>query len=209
MRKEGPIAFDLDGTLLDSRERHEVVLSDCLREEGLPPITSDFVAFKANGFSGLRYLNEKGIERETARQIYSKWIERIEDDAYLERDKLYEDAIITLNALRGRFLILVTARARPDAVRRQIIRIGIEPYFARVFIVTPGSAAHEAKASALRHLSPSCIIGDTESEAKCANLLNIPAYLLNRGFRNEQYWSKRHINSYPTLYDIVRLLNST
>ena len=52
--------FDLDGTLIDSSQRHTLVLSSVLAESNFSfPVErlQNFISYKSHGFSTLDYLN--------------------------------------------------------------------------------------------------------------------------------------------------------
>lgn len=50
------IAFDLDGTLLDSRKRHEIVMADVLKKYEIALDTSTLVTFKSDGKNNIDWL---------------------------------------------------------------------------------------------------------------------------------------------------------
>lgn len=55
------IAFDLDGTLLDSRKRHKIVMDFVLTENGTDIDTSDYLDYKCEGNNNLSWLTYKGL----------------------------------------------------------------------------------------------------------------------------------------------------
>ena len=50
------IVFDLDGTLLDSRKRHEIVMADVLKKYKIALDTSTLVTFKSDGKNNIDWL---------------------------------------------------------------------------------------------------------------------------------------------------------
>ena len=83
------IAFDLDGTLLDSRKRHEIVMYDVLKKYNIKLNTTDLIPFKSDGHNNKDWLISKGISENKAKLINKEWISRIEDNEYLDNDFLY------------------------------------------------------------------------------------------------------------------------
>lgn len=196
------IIFDLDGTLLDSRQRHIEVLKDCLDEiiKKSYPI-QDFVVFKAKGYSTYNYLNMKlGLSDSTSHEISARWAERIENINYLEFDKLYKDSMQALEFLykNNQTLYLLTARKNKIALFEQIGWLKIKNYFEIIKCVSPYNAKNEKK-SFLEGISAELMVGDTEVDIEASTQAQIPCYILNRGFRNKDFWDKKNLVSYPSL----------
>ena len=71
--------MDLDGTLIDSRKRHAVVMEEILAHTKRSIDPEEYMNYKAEGNSGLKYLNEvMGIDMPDAREIQQEWKARIE-----------------------------------------------------------------------------------------------------------------------------------
>lgn len=115
------IAFDLDGTLLDSRKRHEIVMADVLEKYGIILDTVGLVDFKAEGKNNIDWLLENGIDKDVADRINKDWISKIENFEYLKSDVLYPDSIDVLKRLcRENELFLITARKNKENAIAQI-----------------------------------------------------------------------------------------
>lgn len=210
--------LDLDGTLIDSSERHSRLMRQIL-SEAQPEIIKDtrfdpveFMEYKADGNSGLKYLTDQlGLPEDAAGRIMSGWQRRIEDEYWLKLDVLYPDALEFLNCLkqRHRKIYYLTARQNKEGLLRELERLGIAGYADEIIVVLPAGAGEEKKAAVERLLrkageteGPVCIVGDTENEYTLAKELSLPCYLLNRGFRSERYWSNRGVKSIASLYGI-------
>jgi beta-phosphoglucomutase-like phosphatase (HAD superfamily) len=71
--------MDLDGTLIDSRKRHAIVMQEVLAHTKWKLNPEEYLDYKAEGNSGLKYLTEvMGIDMSDAREIQQEWKERIE-----------------------------------------------------------------------------------------------------------------------------------
>lgn len=198
-RKQGVIAVDLDGTLLDSTPRHQVVMDAVLRDFGLSVDTQQLVPFKAGGNNNIAFLEANGVNSDTARAIQARWIELIEDEQYLALDVLYADAVEFLQKLSGKYdLLLVTARKNHKGTVEQIKALGLGSYFAKIFIVP--DARH--KAGILAENNASMMIGDTEADWSAAQNAGIDFKMLNRGFRNASFWDAKEVPSYHSLFEI-------
>jgi len=196
------LIFDFDGTLCNSSERHVLVLNDCLSKAGYLDINiNDYLAFKAEGYSTLVYLKQVlGLNDEISRKVARDWVENIEKEEYLKKDTLYHDAVPTLDECiaQGFQLYLVSARRFESNLIQQIEHMGIDSYFCEICCVSPDKAAAE-KAKQIKRIGADLIIGDTEADWKAAIEVNIPYYILNRGFRNQYFWYNKNVQSYDSL----------
>lgn len=208
------LVLDFDGTLLDSRDRHTVLLRDLCVRNGLSIPADDFAGylpFKANGGNTFRYLTERaGYAEDTAKQISRQWVERIETPAYLAMDSLYPDTTAFLRELcaAGTFeLILISARQNRALLTEQLRRLQVDGFFANVFCVSPQYAATE-KSAVLAELDGVVLsIGDTEVDCHAAVENGVPFYALNRGFRSAAYWKQQGITSYSGFPAVDELLS--
>lgn len=200
--------FDLDGTLIDSSERHFLLMCDVLKHYNFSvpsKFETDFIEYKANGNSGFDYLSKVlQIDLPIARKIISDWIAEIEDEKWLRFDRLYEDTIKTCEQCikNGQSLYYLTSRKNREGLHNELQRLKIDQYPIKVIIVDPVYAKKE-KAEALRLIvkeySQCIMVGDSEIDYYAACQTNSSYYILNRGFRSELYWDQRGIISYPSL----------
>lgn len=117
------------------------------------------------------------------------WIQRIEQEQYLQHDVLYPYTMSMLKHYgKNADLILVTARNNEDAIRKQIRDLGIEQHFERVYVVPSGKQTPELKANILRDNGVELFIGDTESDLRAAELAKCQFYAVTSGFRTINYW---------------------
>ena len=178
------VAFDLDGTLLDSRMRHRLVLDDVLRNYNVEVDTSALVTFKRGGGNNIDYLVAHGVSREVARRIQRDWISKIEDIEYLATDVLYKDAESLIFEFEGWRRILVTARNNEEGVMRTLERLGIEKYFDKVVVVKTGAASAVYKAQVLTQEKVLLFYGDTNSDYRASVLADVPFRYHENGFHN-------------------------
>lgn len=179
------VAFDLDGTLLDSRQRHVVVLDDILKKHNISIDTSNLIEFKRTGKNNVDFLISKGVEKELAKKIQIDWIQHIEDDEYLKLDKLYPNTFDLLNEYKNHDLILITARNRKDAVLKQLKELDLEKYFKNIFVVQSNKNSIQAKAEILKQENSVLVFGDTEVDYKAAQLAGIDFRFCDNGFREK------------------------
>lgn len=202
------ILFDFDGTLLDSTERHTVLLRDILREE-LPggdtvPSLERFMEYKRDGMSTRACLEkEYGFDPVFARRCAEKWRERIENREYLALDHLYPDSTDALENLSHQYrLVLISSRKSEAELNRQIDFFRIGSFFQAVHCVAPGDSVRTKAFYAARYPDAVLVVGDTEADLECAAASGLPFYALNRGFRSQSFWDEKNIRSFGDLSSI-------
>jgi phosphoglycolate phosphatase-like HAD superfamily hydrolase len=181
------VAFDFDGTLLDSRNRHVVVMQNVLDDASIKLNVDDLIEFKSFGKNNIDYLVSKGMDTGTATEIQKKWIENIESDKYLALDVLYDDALDLLNKYSAENdLILITARSNVDGLYKQIDKFNLRKYFSDIFVVQPGKTAAASKAEILKLQNAILMIGDTSSDAEAAKISGIKFLFHENGFHDKK-----------------------
>lgn len=184
------VAFDFDGTLLDSRRRHQVVLDDILKYFSISLDTSDLIDFKRNIKNNIDYLISKQVDEKLAKKIQSKWIENIEKDEYLSLDILYDNTVALLEKYYNEYdLILVTARNNKKGLQNQIDKFDLRKYFKEIYVVNSEKNTSELKAEILRERNVIKFIGDTLSDKKAANVAKVKFEHFDKGFHSkEKIW---------------------
>ncbi len=187
------IGFDLDGTLLDSRQRHIDVLKEVLNQEGIRIDISDYLSYKSDGHSTKDYLLQKGIDKDVSERLNKRWISLIEDERFLSADILYPEVEKILSDLsRDSSLYIITARNNKDSAYKQIKRLGIQQYFEGVYVVESSKNTSQIKADVLRRKEIDVFYGDTESDYEAACVSGCGFYAVLNGFRSESFW--KHYN---------------
>ena len=205
------IFLDLDGTLLDSRERHTVVLECALKECKVYNCDlSNYMVYKANGNSTLDFLKkELRLGAEISEIVAEVWKQKIEEEKYLEIDTLYEDTLPFLKLIKrkGYKTIIVSARKNRDYIVNWINRSEINKLIDQIIIVSPYDAANEKLTVLVQNRDEKSVcIGDTEIDYEAGIKSEMLTFILNRGFRSREYWKKINIQSYNGLLDIVKYL---
>lgn len=197
--------LDLDGTLIDSTKRHWVLMQKLLKQY-CPDIIGQFdpveyMQYKADGHSGKQYLTEiLHLDDAKAGEVQREWQERIEDEEYLQLDCLYDDTIPFLEARKeqGDTIVYLTARQSRQGLYSTLDRLEIRDYASQVIVVDPRNAK-AGKIAAVRELLQAgekmILVGDTENEYAVAQELQVPVYLLNRGFRSKKYWEMHGVST--------------
>lgn len=202
--------LDLDGTLIDSSERHYLLMQQILEKKSYD--SEEFMRYKADGNSGKKYLTEcLKLPEAAALEIMTSWQAQIEEEQWLAYDKLYPDTLEFLDWIKSRDerIYFLTARQRKDAVLDEVKRLGIADYADKICVVSPAEASEQKKAF-VKKIQDHCInndsvyiVGDTENEYQLAKDLSLPYSILNRGFRSKKYWDEQGVLSISSLREIM------
>lgn len=200
---------DLDGTLINSFKRHVIVLKYALMENGINNLViDDYIECKRDGYSTKRYLVEKkNVPSNIAESVCLWWTLHIEDHVYMQYDTWYEDVDEFIDFLNneGYQIIVLTARKSVDFTKKLIKKSNINRYIYSLEIVNPSLAKDEKFKITKDSESPNNImIGDTEVDYYAAKKNNISCFLLNRGFRNINYWRSLDVTSFGSLSEVKK-----
>lgn len=183
------IGFDFDGTLLDSRKRHEVLMQDILDSRNISIVVEGLVSFKADGYNNLAWLKHKGIDGALAVDINNEWISKIETTEYLKYDVLYDHIKDLLEELSiNNSLYLVTARNDKEKLMQQVQALGIKQYFEDICVVPSCKESTQYKGEYLKQNGITTFWGDTEVDKKAADIAGCKFHLCLNGFRSEKFW---------------------
>lgn len=189
------IALDFDGTLLDSRKRHQLVMEHVLREMNITIDVSDLMSYKSEGHNNISWLIKNGLKQEEAEKINKRWVELIEDEVFLADDRLYTNTIEILRSLsRNNSLVLLTARNNKEGLNRQIDRLGIRQYFDQIIVVESCIRTTALKAEKLSQLQIDDFYGDTESDMNASMQAGCNFIASLRGFRSDKFWSEYDVH---------------
>lgn len=190
VKSGGVIYLDLDGTLLDSSYRHELLLSDILEEMNIRCTLENYLSFKREGFSTRDYLIMKKISN--VDYIINEWIARIENEEYLKHDSLYPGIEIFLKDFSRKYsLKLLTARKEKERLTSGAVFKTISKYFMEVIIVNPNHASKEKAKVLMQDRDAVCFIGDTESDYEASNAAEVIFLATTYGFRSKKFWEKK------------------
>jgi phosphoglycolate phosphatase len=184
--------FDLDGPILDVSRRYFRVHSHIVRELGGTP--GDEIAFwesKRARRSVTEILSVQGNTCVDVARYQKLWLERIESEEYLKSDQLQRDVLVDLESLlQEHRLCLVTLRRRPDLVRNQLERFGLNRLFEHVLIADPAIPfGWQTKSHLMRSVGAvadgNWIIGDTEVDIRAGKALGMTTVGVLCGIRDQ------------------------
>lgn len=200
------LIFDLDGTLIDSRLRHFIVLKEALSFYNIEYISwleyNMFMDFKRSGKSTKDFLRRfEKINMDKIELVNNYWISKIEDDEFLKYDILYEDTIRILSKIHEKYeIVFLTSRNNRRGLINELHRLDIARYANSINVVSSPNAFEKKKAVIQKYdKGNTLIIGDTEMEYNAALDLGMDFYILNRGFRSKTFWISNSVVSYDSL----------
>lgn len=182
------IVLDLDGTLVDCKERQSLLAASLCRAAGLKLDIEAFWSAKRAGESTTKAMCSQGVDATTAAKLSKLWVTQVETDVWLRMDRLLPGVMRSLRDAReqGFQLHLLTARANERALRRQLCWLSLAPLFDYVEVVNPLEASQQ-KAKYLAAASPLAFIGDSESDAAAANAAEVRFIAVTGGQRSAAY----------------------
>jgi phosphoglycolate phosphatase-like HAD superfamily hydrolase len=189
------IFLDLDGPLLNGKERHYRCYKDILEKHGYTPIAIDEYWEKKRSLFNRRDL----LDLSGAGKIYDlfveDWLLMIETPEMLSLDKVQDGALECLQnwKVQGMVLTLVTLRKNKSGLEAQLNITGLRSYLDAV-LACDYAEGGEGKAAAVLNLYSDVIslrnalwVGDTEADWTAAKLLGCNVILVANGLRNESY----------------------
>lgn len=196
------ILVDFDGTILNSFDRHQILLETIIKNKKVNINIKDYLESKRLGISTKEYLLKKGVNPILIDEINKDWIKNIENPEMLKYDFLYKDTLsFLIKTSKKNDLILVTARSNKKNTLDQIKKIKIEKFFKKIYVIKPNKNIPDKIKIAKKH-NCFAIIGDTEIEKKVSDELKINFFCLNRGARSKKFWDNSKISSYSSLREI-------
>jgi len=197
------VAFDFDGTLVSCAPRQLAVLRAVLRQLDLAMVdAAEHWRLKRSGASTVAALRDQGLSERQATEVGRLWRNEVERLPWLALDAPFRGVRTMLEDLvrRGFDVVLLSARSSPAMLRLQVGQAGIGRFLAEVRPVAPGAVVEE-KAAVLRAIEPIAYVGDTESDAQCAQLAGTPFLAVSSGQRSRDFLAARGVG--PIYPDVV------
>ena len=180
------VFFDLDGTLLDSRERLYKLFQNLV-----PDSTFQFEEYwelKRNKVNHRQMLHKYfNYSEEKTVQFEKEWFSMIELPEWLLLDKPFTGVTGFLNELKKEHqLYLVTSRQYDEGVKLQLESAGWEGLFDGLFITHQSEEkANLIKGNVITQ-KKDWFVGDTGKDIEAGKTLGIKTAAVLSGFRNRQ-----------------------
>ena len=189
---------DLDGTLLEDKQRHYECYKAIVKKYGGNCIPLDeYWNDKRNKVKRTVLLEKTGFQG-TYDDYLSEWLALIETPDFLKYETLKPDTLSFLEWLgdNSEHVILTTQRRNRENLLSQLENLGISGYFEEV-----ASGDHKTDILDGKYNKDSLVIGDTEADEETAKRLGCTFIAVTDGIREEKYFSET--NSVRSLMEIV------
>lgn len=167
------IFFDLDGTLLDISEKYYTVYSDFLKENNITPLSKKEYWEKKRE----KNTDEEFVGKELAKNFKKFFLEKVEEEKYLEHDKLILGTLETLEELsKTHDIFIVTLRRKKKNLYRELESFGLDK-FKLIHGLPATTTGHnfEKKITLLEKyvVDGDTIVGDSSAEVKAGKALRL------------------------------------
>jgi phosphoglycolate phosphatase-like HAD superfamily hydrolase len=190
---------DLDGTLLEDKQRHYECYKAIVKKYGGNCIPLDeYWNDKRNKVKRTVLLEKTGFQG-TYDDYLSKWLALIETPEFLKYETLKPDTLSFLEWLgdNSEHIVLTTQRRNRENLLSQLEELGISGYFEEVV-----SGNHKTDILDGKYNKESLVIGDTEADEETAERLGCTFIAVISGLRNEKYLAAdRKIAALKELYE--------
>lgn len=183
------LVCDLDGTLIDIRERDYRAYRYAIGRIGTTPVSPE--AFWPARREGKRIVDFVPPDAPDGDRdvVVKAFVDAVESEELLALDPLFGDTLSFLGSARdsGWRIVVCTLRRRPDAAQRQLDSLGLRARVDEACVVAHGE--HAPKASTLLRYAPerTLMVGDTESDILSARRAGVPVFAVTTGVRDRAY----------------------
>lgn len=214
---KGTIFFDLDGTLIDTSERHYRVYKNILDFYGIPNTLSkeEFWNQKRNSIKTVELLPRTSSDK-LIQKFMDEWLKRIEDKRYLKYDNLLPGSLDVLSILKDKAdLTLVTLRNNRENLFWELSSFGLTKYFKEILVDSPVKLKNKTTLvrGYIERYSKGdnfIIVGDTEADISAGKELGMLTVAVNYGIRSKEFLTKLKPDfCLDNLFEILKLLEKT
>ena len=190
---------DLDGTLLEDKQRHYECYKAIVKKYGgncIPP--DEYWNDKRNKVKRTVLLEKTGFQG-TYDDYLSEWLALIETPEFLKYETLKPDTLSLLEWFgdNSEHIVLTTQRRNRENLLSQLEELGISGYFEEV-----ASGDHKTDILDGKYNKDSLVIGDTEADEETAKRLGCTFIAVTSGLRNEKYLTAdRKITGLKEIYE--------
>lgn len=196
MNSKTCIFFDVDGTLLDVKERYHAAHKESCEKLSISPLPLDiYWEYKKNKIPESKILK---LDSELFKKYNEQRVSNLEDENFLLLDKVFHGVPKLLERLnkKGFYLYIVTVRKNKQRVIDQIKRLNLDPYFIQILSTPASTNPEKDKVNLIKTIkkinfnSIHWMIGDTEADILCGKELNFKTIAVTSGIRTEKFLKK-------------------
>ena len=182
--------LDLDGTLLDSRERLYKLFSFLVPQSKLN--FTEYWEYKRDGIGHNEILqNLFDYSGDSTDRFQQRWRSLIEQPEWIQYDKPFPGVTEKLIELNKKYsLILITARQSVDVVNEQLDKFNWEGLFDYVLVTGQEREKKDLILDKVSITPDDWLIGDTGIDIQTGKILKIKTAAVLSGFRNNRKLQK-------------------
>jgi phosphoglycolate phosphatase-like HAD superfamily hydrolase len=160
---------------------------------------------KRQGLSTKHALLEIGVHDDVAERLAQRWADAIEDPRWLSLDALLPGVAELLSELarQGTRPVVITARRHADRAESQAESLGLLRWCSGLRVVAP-EVPNTAKADELVAIEAAGFVGDTESDARAADLAGVAFAAVVTGQRSRAFLEEQGLPTFASLAEAVR-----
>src|SRR3989344_373864 len=163
------IFFDLDGTLINVKDRYYEAHKDACIKAGIKTVNKNVYWKKKRG--GIKESKIIKIHPNLFKKYEETRVSNLEKTEFLKLDIVIPGAPKVLNVLnkKGYEIYLLTLRRNKKNLLDQLSWLGLKHYFKKIVSVSPSNKPYEVKMRVVKKIiknkkNPVYVIGDTEAD---------------------------------------------
>lgn len=186
------IYIDLDGTVIDIKNRHYTVYQECITDLGGLAIEQNiYWSLKRRNSDIATLLSLSNIKKSDTTSFQKLFSIHIEQQQYLLLDTLFPQSLALLSHLSNHYTLnLITLRQSRQELTRQLETLHIDRYFQKVLSLSNSSASLSGKSSLFdteKLTSDDVLIGDTEEDITTGKAVHLKTIGVTWGIRSEEF----------------------
>jgi len=180
------IFFDLDGTLLDAKDRLYLLFQHLVPTSTLS--FEEYWELKKNRYTHRHILKAKfSYSDEDVTSFEKNWLEKIELDEWLDLDRPFPGVKEHLAELKENHLLyVVTARQSKDRALKQLTKHRLINLFEEVFVTQHKQDKYDLIKAAVQTSYSDWLVGDTGNDIQTGKKLGIKTVAVLSGFMNKE-----------------------
>ncbi|APA83594.1 HAD family hydrolase [Francisella tularensis] len=189
MKKLDYIFLDLDGPILEGKNRHYECYKDILKRHGGDILDLRVYWDMKTSKVKRNVLLEKSNFKKKYEVFIEEWMLNIEKEEYLMLDVLKPDVIKTLKEWRkiANKIVLVTMRQNRNHLLKQLKCLGVIDLLDEIIDCPPNRKNTKYEALKTKVFKNAIFIGDTEEDTNTAKMLNIKSIGITNGLRKKEF----------------------
>lgn len=180
------IFFDLDGTLIDSRERLYILFQKLVKTSHFN--FDEYWALKRNRINHKKILKEYfNYLDEDIDDFENKWMEEIESIELLALDKPFNEIEVKLKELKEKYnLYVITSRQFKDKAISQLENFNMIKYFKKILVTEQKYKKAQLILNSCNVTQNDYMIGDTGKDIQVGKSLGMKTIAVLSGFMNKE-----------------------